>query len=313
MAGERAGGAAGSAEDGDASHLIAGAAAGCFATILLHPLDLVKTRMQVQEFGNRRLPMYNSLVHACRTIFRLEGLRGLYQGVWPNVIGSTVSWGMYMHLYNEGKVRIKSARPHTPDSAVYVAAASCAGAATSLVVHPLFTIKTRLQLELVATARAAAEGSSATANLVPLSQRDNYETARNALRRMLREEGWGSLYRGLGPSLILVSHASIQFLAYEHAKHALSTWRESRGDAWRATGRAAANASAGGGKGGGASSSSLSSWSSSSRGLSFAELTLAATASKIVATLATYPYQVLRTYSALTFLAVACTTHGLVA
>ncbi len=309
MAGERAGGAAGSAEDGDASHLIAGAAAGCFATILLHPLDLVKTRMQVQEFGNRRLPMYNSLVHACRTIFRLEGLRGLYQGVWPNVIGSTVSWGMYMHLYNEGKARIKSARPHMPDSAVYVAAASCAGAATSLVVHPLFTIKTRLQLELVATARAAAEGSSATADLVPLSQRDNYETARNALRRMLREEGWGSLYRGLGPSLILVSHASIQFLAYEHAKHALSTWRESRGDAWRATGRAAANASAGGG----ASSSSLSSWSSSSRGLSFAELTLAATASKIVATLATYPYQVPRTHSALTFLAVACTTHGLVA
>ena len=308
MAGERAGGAAGSAEDGDASHLIAGAAAGCFATVLLHPLDLVKTRMQVQEFGNRRLPMYNSLVHACRTIFRLEGLRGLYQGVWPNVIGSTVSWGMYMHLYNEGKARLKSTRPAMPDSAVYVAAASCAGAATSLVVHPLFTIKTRLQLELVATARAAAEGSSATADLVPLSQRDNYETARNALRRMLREEGWGSLYRGLGPSLILVSHASIQFLAYEHAKHALSTWRESRGDAWRATGRAPANASAGGG-----ASSSLSSWSSSSRGLSFAELTLAATASKIVATLATYPYQVLRTYSALTFLAVACTTHGLVA
>ena len=80
----------------DLSHLTAGAGAGCAATLLLHPLDLIKTRMQVQEHGCTRLPAYRGVWHACRKIVGVEGWLGLYQGLWPNMLGNTVSWGLYV-------------------------------------------------------------------------------------------------------------------------------------------------------------------------------------------------------------------------
>ena len=43
------------------SSFVAGAGAGFVATALLHPLDLIKTRFQVQESGGRRLPLYRGV------------------------------------------------------------------------------------------------------------------------------------------------------------------------------------------------------------------------------------------------------------
>ena len=45
---------------------------------------------------------------------------------------------------------------------------------------------------------------------------------------MVREEGALSLYRGMGPSMLLVSHGSVQFLVYEHAKERLLSAASSR-------------------------------------------------------------------------------------
>lgn len=57
---------------------VAGAVSGALTVLLLHPLDVIKTRLQVQEKGisNR----YHSTVHAFKTIKMREGVRGLYSG-----------------------------------------------------------------------------------------------------------------------------------------------------------------------------------------------------------------------------------------
>ena len=135
----------------DWSHLLSGAGAGFLTTVLLHPLDLIKTRMHVQEAGGRRLPYYSNVLQAFRVIVRVEGARGLYQGVGPNIFGSTVSWALYMFGYNQLKAdltRMQEARPadaRLSPSAVYIVAATASGTAVSLVMHPVFTIKTRMQ------------------------------------------------------------------------------------------------------------------------------------------------------------------------
>lgn len=41
----------------------------------------------------------------------------------------------------------------------------------------------------------------------------------NALRTILKEEGWSALYRGIAPSLFLqVSHGAVQFMVYEELR-----------------------------------------------------------------------------------------------
>lgn len=208
------------------SHMLAGAGAGFIATALLHPLDLIKTRMHVQEIGGRRLPHYANLWQAFRSIVRLEGAAGLYQGVGPNVVGSTLSWAMYMFLYNGLKVRLTARAERTPPeqrwspSLVYVTSATASGVVVSLIMHPVFTIKTRMQLQLAApvASPAATAPAQELAHLVPMAQRDNYASGLVAARRIIREEGIVSLYRGIGPSLLLVSHGAVQFLGYEHLK-----------------------------------------------------------------------------------------------
>jgi len=101
--------------------------------------------------------------------------------------------------------------------------------------------------------------------LLPEAQRDNYSSSLVAVRRIVAEEGVASLYRGIGPSLLLVSHGSVQFLSYEHLKQAFRGLNAGRVPA----GAAEAD-------------------------LSAPQLTAAATGSKVVATLVTYPYQVVR-------------------
>ena len=71
---------------------LAGALSGALTALSLHPLDVVKTRLQVQEGSSRR---YRGPLHAVRLITRREGVRGLYSGLTPSLLGGTVSWGLY--------------------------------------------------------------------------------------------------------------------------------------------------------------------------------------------------------------------------
>lgn len=44
-------------------------------------------------------PKYTGLLHCMKSVWAQEGLRGLYQGVTPNVWGAGASWGLYFLLY----------------------------------------------------------------------------------------------------------------------------------------------------------------------------------------------------------------------
>ena len=130
------------------------------------------------------------MVDAVRTIIKIEGFRGLYGGLGPNIVGNTASWGVYMLAYNRCKDKLQE-RGYS-GSPLYVSAASVAGVLTTLLLHPVFTLKTRMQLQL------NAKSSNLPSTLLPAAQRDNYAGSLNAIRRMVQEEGIVSLYRGLG-------------------------------------------------------------------------------------------------------------------
>ncbi|XP_030341134.1 mitochondrial 2-oxodicarboxylate carrier isoform X2 [Strigops habroptila] len=73
----------------EASHqVVAGGSAGLVEICLMHPLDVVKTRFQIQR-GKTDPTGYKSLGDCFRTIFQREGLLGFYKGIFPPILAET--------------------------------------------------------------------------------------------------------------------------------------------------------------------------------------------------------------------------------
>jgi solute carrier family 25 folate transporter 32 len=103
---------------------IAGFAGGSASTILLYPLDLVKTRLQVDErsaaaLNNDANVKRRTICCTVRGVIKHEGYLGLYKGLTPAVIGSAASWGGFFILYEELKRQILQYKMRSADAQMY--------------------------------------------------------------------------------------------------------------------------------------------------------------------------------------------------
>ncbi|KAF9380385.1 hypothetical protein CPB97_008376 [Podila verticillata] len=182
---------------------LAGFTGGAVSTIFLHPLDLIKTRFQVN--ASQAAPRLGGTLRSFQHIYKSEGFRnGLYRGLTPNFAGATVSWGLYFYLY----AGIKGQMPVDPATgrlgpSQHMVASILGGALTAVVTNPLWVIKTRM-----CTTKKTTPGS--------------YQSLGQGLATLIRTEGIQGLYRGIIPALFGVSHGAIQFMAYEQLKY----WRQ---------------------------------------------------------------------------------------
>lgn len=189
-------------------HMVAGVSGGVVSTLLLHPLDLVKVRFQVNEGSATHRPQYKGIRDAFLKIYKNEGVKGLYQGVTPNVWGSGASWGLYFLFYST----IKTAMLHGDDTQTlsapgHMLAASEAGILTLALTNPIWVAKTRLCLQYdITTAKAALQHDT------------QYRGMADCLFKTFKGEGVRGLYKGFIPGLFGVSHGAIQFMAYEELK-----------------------------------------------------------------------------------------------
>ncbi|KAJ9540900.1 hypothetical protein OSB04_027406 [Centaurea solstitialis] len=226
---------------------VAGSVAGLATVTFVHPLDVVRTRFQVNDGRNPNLPTYKHTPHALFTIARSEGLRGLYAGFYPAVLGSTISWGLYFYFYSRAKQRYMKNQEVT-NPGIHLASAAEAGGLVALFTNPVWLVKTRLQLQ------------------TPQHHTRRYSGFGDALKTIWKDEGWMALYKGLVPSLFLVTHGAIQFTAYEELRKILVVLRNKQ-------------------------STSIASGSDSLTTIDYATL---GASSKLTAILATYPFQVIR-------------------
>ena len=73
--------------------ITAGFTAGVVSTLAVHPFDVVKTRLQVNQSAKAQV---GGSIRIFRDILRNEGLwTGAYRGLTPNLVGNSVSWGLY--------------------------------------------------------------------------------------------------------------------------------------------------------------------------------------------------------------------------
>ena len=81
---------------------LAGVLGGSVSTLLLHPLDLLKTRQAVHGNGESKAARaaYANVATAVRHIVRQEGgAKALYRGVGANVAVAGTSWGLTFMRY----------------------------------------------------------------------------------------------------------------------------------------------------------------------------------------------------------------------
>ncbi|XP_014260933.1 mitochondrial folate transporter/carrier [Cimex lectularius] len=197
-------------------HLVAGVTGGVTSTLILHPLDLIKIRFAVND-GRSAVPQYNGLKGAITTIFKQEGVRGLYKGVTPNVWGSGSAWGFYFLFYNSIKTWVQGGNSKTPlGPSMHMLLAAQAGILTLVMTNPVWVVKTRLCLQYN---DAQPKSGRCYAGMV------------DALTTIYRLEGVRGLYRGFLPGMFGVSHGAIQFMTYEEMKNFYNQYKNSPIDA----------------------------------------------------------------------------------
>lgn len=91
-----------------------GAAAGMASGIVTCPLDVIKTKLQSQGGLGRRLrntpgvatgarPSYHGLLGTAAVIWREDGIRGMYRGLSPMLLGYLPTWAVYMTAYGAAR------------------------------------------------------------------------------------------------------------------------------------------------------------------------------------------------------------------
>lgn len=77
------------------SHFIAGALAGIAQSPICGPIELAKTRMQLQELGTR----FSGPIHCLKHTYQHEGYRGVFKGLGVTFLREMPSFGVYFLTY----------------------------------------------------------------------------------------------------------------------------------------------------------------------------------------------------------------------
>nr|AKN21596.1 slc25a-28 [Schmidtea mediterranea] len=198
-------------------HLVSGMSAGIISTLVLHPLDLIKIRFQVNEgTGVAIRPKYYGMVDACRRIVKVNGFSGLYQGVMPNTVGSGCAWGFYFIIYNSMKeYQQKGNLKQELSKLEYMTMAALSGALTLAFTNPIWVVKTRLCLQYDKELFNTSKNNPKTVH---------YSGMINCFNQIYKTEGMRGLYKGFIPGLFGTSHGAVQFVTYESMKNFYSQW-----------------------------------------------------------------------------------------
>ncbi|KAK0666552.1 putative succinate/fumarate mitochondrial transporter [Cercophora samala] len=189
-----------------ATNLIAGGGAGMMEALVCHPLDTIKVRMQLSKRGRVPGQAKRGFIRTGVEIVQKETALGLYKGlgavltgIVPKMAIRFTSFEWYKQLLANKETGVVSGQ------ALFLAGLSAGVTEAVAVVTPMEVIKIRLQ---------AQHHSMADPLDVP-----KYRNAAHALYTVVKEEGFGALYRGVSlTALRQGSNQAVNFTAYTYFK-----------------------------------------------------------------------------------------------
>ncbi|KAE8157911.1 mitochondrial carrier domain-containing protein [Aspergillus tamarii] len=186
---------------------VAGATGAVLANAIVYPLDLVKTKLQVQvknapESKSGDVVHYESTLDAINKIVEKEGVEGLYSGMVGSLLGVASTNFAYFYWYSVVRSLYMASKSvaKPPGTAMELTLGAVSGAIAQIFTIPVAVITTRQQTQ-------------------PKNEKKGLiETGKEVVNS---EDGWSGLWRGLKASLILVVNPAITYGAYQRLKDVL--------------------------------------------------------------------------------------------
>lgn len=176
--------------------ILSGITSGAVAITVAQPTDVVKVRMQAKS-GVR----YRSSIHAYKTIYRMEGIAGLWSGLGPNVARNSIVNAAELVCYDTIKDLLIRKMLMQDNLSTHFTAAFSAGFCATVVASPVDVIKTRMMNSRSGTYNGIIDCGS----------------------KLFHENGLAAFYKGFTPSFMrLGSWNVVMFVTYEQLKR-LST------------------------------------------------------------------------------------------
>ncbi|CAH0514845.1 unnamed protein product [Peronospora belbahrii] len=183
------------------------------ACIVSNPMEVVKTRMQLQgELAPQLSPrisqstvLYRNFIHAFYTIGRTEGLRGIQRGLGPGIAYQIFMNGPRLGLYQPLQQFYGATDPTAFSFPIRnLAAAATSGMIGAAIGSPFYLVKARIQ--------AASSVEKVNAQYAYYGMMDGF-------RQIIKADGFKGLYRGTTASIPRVAIGSgTQLATYTQVK-----------------------------------------------------------------------------------------------
>lgn len=153
-------------------HFIAGVSAGLAQSPVSSPIELAKTRLQLQSASSGSGPL-----QCLYRIHKADGLRkGVFRGLGTTLMREAPSYGVYFATYEQ---LTRTAPGEGPISTARILlAGGLAGTASWVISYPVDVIKSRLQAD------------------------SRYSGPIDCFRRSIKTEGYSCMFRGLSSTII---------------------------------------------------------------------------------------------------------------
>ncbi|KAI4347012.1 hypothetical protein L6164_007864 [Bauhinia variegata] len=200
--------------------LVAGSLSGGTAVLFTYPLDLIRTKLAYQLVSSPKLnaqglvnneQVYRGILDCFAKTYKEGGIRGLYRGVAPTLVGIFPYAGLKFYFYEEMKRHIPE--EHKKSIMVKLTCGSVAGLLGQTFTYPLEVVRRQMQVQKL--------GASDTAEL---------KGTVKTLFVIAQKQGWKALLSGLSINYIrVVPSVAIGFTVYDTMKSYLRV--PSRGEA----------------------------------------------------------------------------------